>query len=1194
MRAHSPRQLRRRLPAGLLLSAVLTIALLLNAAAASAAGPPEAPVTGAASAITATTAVLAGTLNPAAKGEPGEWQFAYLQAEGKCEPGGTPAPAAPEHAAGEEKEAVTPTTVESLEPNAHYAFCLTESNPEGRAVGNVQKFTTLSAPPAVDAESASAIKATEATLEAQVNPNNRETTVVFEYAIEEGMLGTLGASKVEVPGSINGFGDQTVTASTGAVLAPGTFYFFRAVAVNAGGEETAGTPPVEFKTATPPETPQATTAEPSATTAVLHGVLNPGAPGNPGKYVFFYRPDTTGECQGEGEQSTTEAEAAGAQGEAATGDAPKPEGPALLPNTEYAFCVQATNGAGETAISTAQTFKTLAVKPTLSGEEARNVTAETADLSGKLNPNGTDTKYLFEYGESTGYGTKTPEQDAGAGFTETTVTAHLTGLAKNKTYHWRLVATSTAGTTTGPDHTFIYPVTGTAEASCASLPEPERARTEKIRVERNSTSLPDCRAYELVTPPNKNDSLTTLVFPGVGTSVSRAGDRVIAPVVQCFDEPAGCVGARGNSGTPYAFERRLGGWSTHPLELPAMQFESTQPISAGIEDGDAFYTAPLPGNTREGLYATDTTGAFRLIGPLGENATFRELSAMIATADLSHIVYQTHNSVWPSFDGGGPAALLYEYVGSGNARPSLVAVSGEGPDSHDLIGVCKNELLKYLEALAEDGRTIYFEVERCPQGGTGINAGPEHAVPARELYARIDESHTVKISERAATGCEETSCTNSKPRDAEFQGASNTGERAYFTSTQKLIDGASEDESEDSAVNPGCYNTKAVGGCNLYESVCPSRCEHPAERRLIDVSAGDSTGGGPRVQGVMAVPSDGSHVYFVAQGVLTTQANMEGQKAQDGADNLYVYDDAKPGQAAFIAQLGSPGSGEAAMWRSGIGFANSTPEGRYLVFTSRQPLTKDVADGEGPKRVYRYDSQTGQMTRVSVGQDGYNDNGQKAEAEITSLGSGGGFPRTDPTMSDDGSLIFFESPGALTSTAQEGNRNVYEWHSGQVALISDGRDTSGLVQFLGASATGEDAFFTSADSLVGEDTDTQRDIYDAHVCSVAKPCVPAAAGAPAPCKGEGCYPSSPSSVGGAGGGTLAYSGPGDLSAAAVKGSSVKGPTPAQLRARRLARALKACRRLRGRARRSRCERAARRAFGARVAHHASSDRRARS
>ena len=50
--------------------------------------------------------------------------------------------------------------------------------------------------------------------------------------------------------------------------------------------------------------------------------------------------------------------------------------------------------------------------------------------------------------------------------------------------------------------------------------------------------------------------------------------------------------------------------------------------------------------------------------------------------------------------------------------------------------------------------------------------------------------------------------------------------------------------------------------------------------------------------GVVQTSSDGSHVYYVAQGELTNEANANGEKAVAGEDNLYGYD-TDTGQTKF-------------------------------------------------------------------------------------------------------------------------------------------------------------------------------------------------------------------------------------------------------------------------------------------------------
>jgi hypothetical protein len=99
--------------------------------------------------------------------------------------------------------------------------------------------------------------------------------------------------------------------------------------------------------------------------------------------------------------------------------------------------------------------------PTATTGSASNVAESSATVSGTVNPRGTDTHYYFQYGATSNYGTNTTSTNAGAGTTDVAASANLSGLAANTTYHYRLVATSSAGTTPGADQTFT---TATSEA----------------------------------------------------------------------------------------------------------------------------------------------------------------------------------------------------------------------------------------------------------------------------------------------------------------------------------------------------------------------------------------------------------------------------------------------------------------------------------------------------------------------------------------------------------------------------------------------------------------------------------------------------------------------------------------------------------------------------------------------------------
>ena len=293
-------------------------------------------------------------------------------------------------------------------------------------------------------------------------------------------------------------------------------------------------------------------------------------------------------------------------------------------------------------------------------------------------------------------------------------------------------------------------------------------------------------------------------------------------------------------------------------------------------------------------------------------------------------------------------------------------------------------------------------------------------------------------------------------------------------------------------------------------------------------------------------------------------------------------------------------------WDEGIGLANVTPDGRFLVFLSHAALTADDTRGEGgPTQVYRYDAQTGAIVRVSVGQHGFNDNGNagstdpQAESAIVraSFGwlAGVGAARGDLTMSDDGQYVFFQSPVALAPGAlnevQVNNppgrtlaENVYEYHDGNVSLISDGRDTTAnsaalgiptSTRLLGVDRSGRNVFFAAGDQLTSQDTDTNRDYYDARICEEASPCVAPPPPPGAGCSEEACRGQAPGAPSSSTPGSQTFTGPGNLTTAPAGTAKPKPLT----RAQKLAKALKACRTKHNRHKRTVCEKQARHRFG---------------
>ena len=296
----------------------------------------------------------------------------------------------------------------------------------------------------------------------------------------------------------------------------------------------------------------------------------------------------------------------------------------------------------------------------------------------------------------------------------------------------------------------------------------------------------------------------------------------------------------------------------------------------------------------------------------------------------------------------------------------------------------------------------------------------------RGWMGKARAARTVAVSVRgqgSGSGAGECAgvCASSPASGARLEGVAEDGEDAFFSSTQRLTNDASEDEGQNAL--HGCTSVRGVNGCNLYmfEGLAGGG-------RVVDVSAGDVSGDGPEVQGVVASSADGSHVYFVAKGVLAG-ANSEGSAPAEGQDNLYVYerDEAYPaGRMAFIATL--PGDKaeqpkelpETAQWTARVGkAANVTPDGDVLLFTSHGDLTGDHGLFVADEQVYWYDAVSGRLARVSVGEHGFDDDGVAGVggARVVSPLSRIGQPREDPSMSDDGSVVFFQSPVGLTARA---------------------------------------------------------------------------------------------------------------------------------------------------------------------------------
>jgi len=615
---------------------------------------------------------------------------------------------------------------------------------------------------------------------------------------------------------------------------------------------------------------------------------------------------------------------------------------------------------------------------------------------------------------------------------------------------------------------------------------------EAIREEQGATALPDCRAYEMVSPPFKGGHSFLRA-----TAPSSDGDKLI---VRSLGDLAGAPGATQSAeGNLYLATRSPAEWQLSPLNAPESEFVGQQPEAEEANDGETLWQQHTPAQSdfTLDLYVRSSTGRFSLVGPL---ASFLEPEAeasdiieqqsgdraVAATSNFQHVVIGTHE---PPLDTA--ETQLYEYTGT-NGVPTPIGVVGE-KGSTSFVGQCGAPHLGGTvnlnnergpngsfvhNALSADGETVFF---------TGCG---EEDVP--EVYARLhgsiaipDPAETVDVS---ASECKlGTVACGEKQSPKNFVGASENGQRVFFMSTQRLTDEAVNGTASGNVYSCGA-TTPEGADCNLYEYDFSA----PIGMRLRALASGE-------VLGVAGISNDGSRIYYVSKVALAgAGANASSKKPIPGQPNLYV-DDTVTGMTNFIATLETKDESIWAPTPSRRDTEIAGDSGQFLLFASSTPgLTID--DVNTREQLFEYSAETRELVRVSKGEDGYNEGVAEANGEqltdnnedIQSVD----FKKTTSELrvSGDGKTVIFESDAKMSSralAAESGCTSVYEFRahgtlaSGSVHLISDGRDTqknkggSCGAQFEGMDATGANIFISTADPLVASDTDgAQRDIYD--------------------------------------------------------------------------------------------------------------------
>jgi hypothetical protein len=623
-------------------------------------------------------------------------------------------------------------------------------------------------------------------------------------------------------------------------------------------------------------------------------------------------------------------------------------------------------------------------------------------------------------------------------------------------------------------------------AGALSLASPAGAATcanEPLRTAR-SAALPDCRAYELVTPENVDGAGGDMLFEeGLDAArVSGDGEHLALDAKAVFFEPAELTG------TLAVFSRGAGGWGMRSLVTPGTQSEKfeLEVLSpdfsqvgflsrSGLAQG-----APLTFDVGPvgGPYTAAATG---IVNPQGfGEGTLDGANAGVPgdVSPFSDVILETEDRelLPPGPERTAAEETLTElptlYVWSGG-RLRLVNVDNNGM----LVSPCGAQLGSgessgnNLGAVSADGARIFFTSPTNPGKAGGC------LEPA--LYMRSGGA-TVDVSEP-----EGVSLALSERGLVKFDGASVDGSKVFFTS--------------ESALTPS-----AGAGPYLYEY----DVEAPVEHRLTLVAGRVAEAAGRQFANpTVVVSKDGSDVYYVGTGSVEVK---EGE--QVSVRGFWRYD--MMTRASSFVAVPSPGH------NAEPEDAYVTPDGAFLMFMSGHEGTRVLGPGGleveprgvGQQQLYRYDAADGSVMCVSCGDGDVAPSRGHMEIPTTQAGGLslmklGGAPGGPVDISNDGSRVFFQTSARLVpqdtdedTPAEEKEglgraSDVYEWvadgaedgrgsfchlANGCTFLISAGEPV-GPSRFLGASEDGRNVFFSSAASLVPGAPAGFSSIYDARI-----------------------------------------------------------------------------------------------------------------
>jgi len=1024
-------------------------------------------------------------------------------------------------------------------------------------VAKVKVFGPSITVPDVITEAADAITKTTATLHGTVGAaGGPDATCVFQYVTENAFFehGFEGAGErpCSPAGPFSGSGTTAVSA-TATGLSTTTGYRFRLLATNSNGSN--GGPALSFSTPAAVNVltdPATSVADSSAT---LNGTINPEGT-ELEECAFEYR----GGLGSFESLPCTESPAA-----IGSGNTPVPvhlDLTGLVGGTGYEFRLVGTNEFGTSQGGT-ESFNTKG--PSVGSESVGGVTETSAIFNATVNPNGVDTSYVFEYvsqsdfelsGFAEAASVPAGAEGIGAGSGDVEVGATASGLEPRSAYRFRVAATSADGTTRGTAKAFATRGAGPVFGSCPN----DRFRTGP------SSKLPDCRAYEQVTPNDKYGS--DAYGSPWGVEASPSGDGITSFTFSGFP---GSEGFRFVNTFLSSFTGNE--WSTAGLNPPSSYGDEVFVLAWTPDLRLSFASAYTFAESGYGykLVMRDSAGGSPTVLIPQSAGWSGKLTLGGAFDDDSKVVFEANGSI-PVTSGPVPVSTegnVYLY----DRDSGELTLAGLLPDSSCATPPCVpaegTKLPAAFDDYVQDGHVV------SPSGDIYFTDRATGQLYLRRAAAETGAATEQVSASHKTNGAGPGGAAENSPRPASFKSATPDGSKAFFTSSEELTNDANTGpESPDESPGHDLYRYDAAGG------------------ELIDLAPDNTDTDGADVVGVLGYSNDGSRVYFAANGDLdgtgpATPGDCSGIASFldpfSGTCSVYLWQDDGTGACAtaggcvsFVVPLDAEVPAGERFESDGYNWASSgegevmktsrvSADGRILVFRSQLKLTS--YENEGTPEFYRYDVESGQVTCPTCEPTGASPNRAPTlknpdmyHAPSSSL-LFGVQDFLSRNLSPDGNRFFFQSTDKLVPADVNGEskcdeneiaqlgagpscRDVYEWEApgtpggscttssgayspangGCVYLLSTG--TGIYPSYLAdVSESGDTAFIFSRQKLVPSDEDSQEDIYavkvDGGLLSQNTP-------RPALCEGDACRGASSRPSGAPGAGSGVFEGPGNL------------------------------------------------------------------